>query len=1021
MRKTSKRALNRTSALFGVVAALLPIAAHAQDAPPPAPAPAQASEEEDVIVVTGSRVRSEFNSPSPIQIITTENSSAAGISSVAAMIQNSSIAAGSPQNDAVISSAFVTEGGPGSETVSLRGLGANRTLVLLNGRRAGPAGTRGQVGAFDLNVVPFSIVDRVEVLKDGASSIYGSDAIAGVVNIITRRDMDGGDANLYYSHPFDEGGEEIAGDVSWGQTFDGGYFNIGLDYSFQAETTLGSRDYTNCAVDRRFDATTGERTDLVDVRTGDFACANNVSTGLVWLYDYSYLFNADVNNPDGFYEGRFGREPGPNFLQYDGSGQIGQLLPQTVIPGVVSAFSPTAPTNWFVVSQDFDADTQGVVNTNSPYEQDSSLIPETERGTFFAEVGFDLSPGVEAYAELLFNRRETKTNGFRQIWNYVYSYDLGDPFSAGWGGASILSPTFLTDHFDQEVTVEYRRIVAGLRGDTPGRLSPVHWDIFFQDSHSDGEYTFDIIFDDAMRSQEGRSDFGTEGIFRPNSIPRPTASCVGYVTPISNRECIDIDWLDPALINAERNFTAEEQAFLFGEDTGNTEYTQRYVEGSITTDIFSLPAGNVGAALGVVARYDEITDVPGPITRSGNSWRLSSAGITTGDDLTAEVFGEIAIPLFANTSFAESVDLVLSGRFTDVRSYGSNETYKVGVNWQLTPTFMMRATTGTSFRAPSLYELNLAEQTGFLRQIDVDPCVRWGAALAAGGISQRVADNCATLGIPDTYSGAGSGVTLVSSGNQDLAAETSEAHVLGFIWSPNFINLDLSVDYFDITINDEVTQLGGNVIVYACMNSEDFPDDPICDLFNRGNGGNPFGIDIIDDSYINVATQQNRGIDVTARYEHEFAWGDFSVQGQATYQLEDTVALFPEITRDSNGANGDPEFVGNLDFEFERNDWTFFWHVDMIGPTDDGRYVEEVQGNTRYVIDTDFTAYHAASVRYDFGQWRLLGGVANIFEQEPPAVSADGAALQSYVGPSLLASQYDYLGRRVFVRVSAEF
>src|SRR3546814_321191 len=150
----------------------------------PTPAP------DDSIVVTGSRIRTvtPFNSPDPISVISPAIAAKEGKFDIASTLQSSPIAAGSTQITAAISSNFVTNGGPGAQTIDLRGLGANRTLVLLNGRRAGPAGTRGGVSSFDLNVLPASIASSVEILKTGASSVYGSDAVAGVVNIKTKTD-----------------------------------------------------------------------------------------------------------------------------------------------------------------------------------------------------------------------------------------------------------------------------------------------------------------------------------------------------------------------------------------------------------------------------------------------------------------------------------------------------------------------------------------------------------------------------------------------------------------------------------------------------------------------------------------------------------------------------------------------------------------------------------------------------------------------------------------------------------------
>src|SRR5690606_5861365 len=164
----------------------------------------------NTITVTGSRIsRDVFNSVSPVQVVTREETTLAGFDSTTAALQSNTVTAGSAQiNNAY--GGYVTNGGPGANTLSLRGLGASRTLILLNGRRVAPAGSRGSVGSADLNVLPSSMIDRIEVLRDGASSIYGSDAVAGVVNIITRQNLDGLTVTAQHNAPMDAGGAGYA-------------------------------------------------------------------------------------------------------------------------------------------------------------------------------------------------------------------------------------------------------------------------------------------------------------------------------------------------------------------------------------------------------------------------------------------------------------------------------------------------------------------------------------------------------------------------------------------------------------------------------------------------------------------------------------------------------------------------------------------------------------------------------------------------------------------------------------------
>ena len=202
----------------------------------------EAEQAVEEIVVTGSRIRKDvFTSSEPMDVVLTENAAIQGMGSIGGFLQSTTVAAGSPQVTAATSTAFVQNGGTGAETLSLRGLGANRTLTLMNGRRAGPAGTRGGVSSFDLNVLPLSAIERVEILKDGASSIYGSDAVAGVVNIITKKG-DGATFDAYTSQPFDSGGEEFRLSASYGKSFTRGNFRVTADYHEESELQKGDRD-----------------------------------------------------------------------------------------------------------------------------------------------------------------------------------------------------------------------------------------------------------------------------------------------------------------------------------------------------------------------------------------------------------------------------------------------------------------------------------------------------------------------------------------------------------------------------------------------------------------------------------------------------------------------------------------------------------------------------------------------------------------------------------------------------------
>jgi len=974
------------------------------------------------VAVTGSRIRHDvYTSSQPVDVVVPEDAAAQGISSVSAMLQTSTVAAGSPQVTAASSTAFVQAGGTGAATLSLRGLGPNRTLVLLNGRRAGPAGTRGETSSFDFNVMPLSVIERVEVLKDGASSIYGSDAVAGVVNVITRRG-DGATADAFVSQPNESGGEESRFNASWGKSLERGNFRITADYHREDELAQGDRDYFSCGQQYIFDPDSGDRVDNIDPRTGNRSCTD-LPWGHIWVYDYQ---GAGGNVPANELNGEV------QLVQFEFDENLGQYIPAfTATDGNTDNFR--GPTGWFPVR--YDRPTDAVTNNDHPFQDSSSLVPKNERMTVFVDGEFSLTDNVTMYAEVLLNRRKTNVNGYRQFWSYKYNNDFtffdyffnynyttvpgsGDPQSAGWTGAQWLSPTPITDHADNLIEVDYQRYVAGLRGDLKAGWN---WEVSVQKSKSDGDYTSDQIFQDSI--------FDTNITFEGfDGVPYvPVVTCVGTVSSVRGAPCVDIPWLDPAFLAG--NVSQEVRDFLFGVEKGNTQYDQWSAEAFMSGPIFDLPAGPLSIAFGVHYQEDEIRDVPGEITLANNAWGTSSAGITAGSDTTQAIFAEVDVPLLRDLPMIDSLTLTASGRYTDVESYGTGDTYKVGLNWGITPTLRLRASQGTSFRTPALFELFLADQTSFLRQSSIDPCIGWGAALDAGDITQRIADNCAADGLADDFAGAPISATIITGGGFGiLEAETSLSRTIGLVWQPQFADLSVSVDYFDIEVNDEVDQLGADQIILNCYDSEFFPNEPLCGLFERVAFDQR--IDNVRDSFINIASQTNRGWDFSARYRTDLPWGSLTFETQHTFQEEDERALFAETVEDLNGLLGDPDWVGRMDVTFDRGPWSYFWGANFVGSSSNhdffGGNTATYRGDTvRVVLKTDTVVYHAASVRRVFEDIGLdvRLGVSNVFDESPPRVTTlnlAGAQVES-IGNSAFYSQYDWLGRRFFLNLTKTF
>lgn len=971
----------------------------------------------ETIVVTGSRIRQpEFSSPDPVSLIDPVTAIRAGKLDTSEMLQSSSIAAGSTQITSTISSNFVTNGGQGAQTIDLRGLGPNRTLVLLNGRRAGPAGTRGGVSSFDLNVLPQSIVKRVDILKTGASSVYGSDAIAGVVNLITKTDTNGLELSGNVSVPTQSGGEQYRISALWGKKFDRGHVMIAADYFHQNELARGDRKYLGCPEAYIFDKS-GKRADLVDPRTGQYHC-EDLRWGHIWTYDLI----GNLYTTTGAYAGPV------SLLQYQYPGE------NLNIPIIDPALGFTSPPGWFPTG--YDAQSTAVQNAYHPFVNEQTLIPKTDRYTLYADAAYKLTDGVEAYAEFLGNRRKTYQNGWRQFWTFGYTGEPGEGASPsiwapGFGGFNLISPTGITNHSDSSQKVDYWRGLGGLRGDLGGFLKGWSYDANVQYSHNKGKYRTEQILQDVYDASLYQS-----------------TSCVGTTLPVSGKQCMDLPWTDPFFLAGQ--LTPEQVGYLFSWEEGVTKYTQLSSEASISGHLFDLPAGAVGMALGITGRRDSINDKPGYITLAGNAWGASTSGITAGYSLTKEAFGELQVPLLKDKPFFRNLELSGAARITNVKAVRrldgltdkntGNWTYKVGANWAVSQWLRFRGTYGTSFRAPALFEQFKANETSFPSARRIDPCVRTAQNLAQGAISQRIFDNCAAAGIPDNYPGGSISATVSSQGGIGaLVPETSKAKTASVILTPSFAflprtRINLAVDYFDISVKGEVSQLGAGNILRGCYDSPTFPTDPLCSLFTRGRGSDAFTVNTVNDRYINIASQRNKGLDFTLLVSQNIGrLGSLRLLANTTYQLKDNFALFVGTGQSNNGDIGDPKFVGDVNLTWSApGGWTTFWGTDIIGKSSNNRKFKEANGGSLcpqtsavygdycVFLKTPTMFYHSASVTKEIGKkFEITLGMRNIFDTRPPRVTTiGGAGIPSLIGPVVGTSQYDLLGRRIFLNVS---
>lgn len=902
----------------------------------------------DKITVTGSLIRrADYETTSPVFTINAETNAKQGQVNVAEFLQKSAIGSAETQITHQFGG-FVVDGGTGVQTVSLRGLGANRTLVLLDGQRPGPAGTRGAVGAFDLNVIPTAILQRAEIVKDGSSSIYGSDAVAGVVNLITKKNIERPELTVTGRVPTEGGGEVFAASLANGWNFEKGSIVAAAEWYKHYELNRNDRDYLNCSNDLVKDAD-GNRIDRQDrsITAGtNLANCNNLLHNVVDVGAIRY-----VPSPEG---NTIGPLPGyrPRTTRtYAGGGQAYYDEP-----------------------------------LNFARFGEEQIINQQERKSVFVATDFAFD-SVNWKTQWLFNRRETESFRWRQFFPRIQA-------PAGSGFTGVIRP-IMPFKSQQDVTVDYFYGATKLDGLFKG-TDTWAWEVNANFSHSKGKY----------------GNFGIQ------------ASKTGDVDYTDNAPTLN--YLDPGYLSGAK---VDELSNLLGQwDWGKTIYRQATINAVVSGDLFELPAGAVGVAAGLEYRYYSIDDQPGELSKAQDLWGSSSANVTKGDDRVKEAFVEFDVPLLKGLPAIESLSLNASGRAFQYDSVdGTDEVWKVGLNWQVIPSLRLRGSIGTSYRAPGLYELYLGNQTGFLGQTGIDPCIRWGESSNTN--YQR---NCAAAGIPADYAGAGSSATVYSGGGAgQLIPETSRAKTAGIVFTPTFANLSVAIDYFDYQVKNEIGQITTADIVKGCYGAAVYPN-AFCGLLvrNPGTGDEAWNITDVYNQYVNINKQRTRGYDLTANFDHDFSFGKFSAETQVTYTIEDTQQVFSSAEESGLSSNellgdiGRPKVVGNLALSLTRGDWTFNWLTTYIHKTKDidldPVFIYQGRPNSYRDIVVDSRTYHTASVSYSQADWEILVGVSNIFNKTPPLIST-GVSDARYGNIAAFATQYDLYGRTPFVRLKYKF
>ncbi len=945
------------------------------------------------ITVTGSRIkRDTYSSISPLQVISTEAQQSVGAFDPAQILQRSESAAGL-QIDATFNG-FVLDNGPGSETLNLRGLDASRTLLLVNGRRLAPSGVEGAPTSPSLNLIPASLVDRYDLLLDGASAIYGSDAIAGVGNIILRKDFDG--LELFAAGDLNEqgGGNDFTVSGAYGFTTDRAVFGIGAEYRRRDAIRLSDRDFFD-GCDTHYEVDSDGNIRTLDVRTA--AIVENRTPGVTTSRN-----ECKITSQVGRFVSPF-QTYGNLFIANDGGPGNSGIEGYDV---------------FFTGGRDIDADGDGLrdvdfqeVNRNGT-NLDQIFLSQQELYNVMAygEYTFPGEANITPFFEANYSRAEVGADntGAPQLFPYVPASNAFNPCNTANNDCAAAEVTLLGrpggnsgfslpvipvlsirgDRNNFDVTQEQYRGVLGVRGDLPFIGSSWSFEVAGVYSRSEGRSLTRGIREDKLALALGidpTADFDGDGIADNNGdgfaddynqnegFPPELAGGPCDVSSLANpglaladlaQGCVPVNLFAPgALGQVIGDFeTQAERDYLFGNREFLTTYEQTIIGGFVTGDLFELPAGPVGVVLGAEWREDAIDSQPNDAAANGLFFAFSADQGATGSKWIRELYGEIDIPLIAAKPLVEELTVNVSGRLTDEEFYGTNGTFALKGGWRPISPLLLKFSYGTSFRAPNLRENFLRAQSGF--NTFADPCAvpddayntETGQYIQSGDARDpAILDNCRREGRDPTRVGIDpnnpefspnqlTGVEITTGGSLDIDPETSRSIATGFAFEESFAggwDVAINFNYYDIKVKGAITEPSTQFIINDCYARQEANRSPFCDRITTG----PFDsssrglVTNVASGFINLNEESVRGIDINTRFGKEvLLFGetvDLNLILRANHLIERSSLFIGDdgaATFDEDaGEFGFPSWTGTATFFVDVSDFRFTWETRWIG------------------------------------------------------------------------------------------
>lgn len=1051
------------------------------DLPPrPDAAPASNAEAEsdttETIVVTGSRIRRpNDDSPVPITTVVASDIFEAGRISVGDVLNDL------PQLRSSLGSQNSTSGlgVRGVNFLDLRGLGRARTLVLINGRRQVSADIINNGNAVDINTLPTDLIERVDIVTGGNSSIYGSDAIAGVVNFILKDNYEGTQLHA-------QGGVSKYGDAAnqyisllSGVNFaeDRGNFAVNAEFAHQTDYYASGRP--NLRQNDAFvvvDTDTGASFDDVkdrifyrDLRSTTISLGGQVgirypntaasapcgidAVGSSFTCGFVFQPNGTLAPQTGL---RVGLGPNGNYIGGNGTtsreGRLVVLSPDVkrYVLNAIGHFEISPAFVPFVEAK--YVRTVAFGSQSGPFFSQGQTLADGITVTGFADRSY-VNGGGTVNREgirvdnpfLAASARATLVSQLSAAINAGVNPNTGTAFGTTAAGlanqaaalAQVQAGTFRFSSRrnyvdlgtrDERIEREVYRAVVGVRGD--------FWDDWnYELSANYGRHKefnsitgnvnrqrFVLANDTAVnaagqivcRSQIDARYAGTDRGGNPAQLAADIAACVP---------------LNPF---GEGNISDAAKAYLVIPTTAVGKATQLVASGFVAGNLgslFTLPGGPISFSVGGEYRRETLSYDLDDLTQAGYAFYNAIPAFTAPAFEVKEAFAEISIPLIKDVFLLQELTLNGSGRVADYKGgVGTVYAYSGDVTWRPVRDLLLRGSYSKSVRAPYLGDVYSKPGQNFT-PAPADPC---SARNINTGSATRVA-NCTAAGRPAAYDFVyTSSLEIISGGNLNLQEESSKSYTIGGVLQPRFVpGLSISVDYYDIKVDDVITSPSVQQVLNGCYDSPTL-DNVFCSSFQRAGaaggarGEIPFRIleGSFRDNPLNYASLKARGIDTNIAYNHKFSWGALNFKGVWTHVLQRSNFTDPSRPTFENVLKselGDPSDAFNISTDVKIGKVTFGHSLRWLDKMYLNTYEDynsingEPPQNIDYaeIVKYPTVTYNDLSVSYDLNdQFKLDGGVNNVGNVKPPfGLTGVGAG----------SGIYDNRGRFYHVGVTAKF